>query len=40
MTIDDQTLEQGLVTVRERDSMKQEVVQMQALQAYLIAKIV
>lgn len=39
-TIDDQTLEQGLVTVRERDSMKQEVVQIQELQAYLADKIV
>ena len=38
ITVDDQTIEAGTVTVRERDSMAQEVVKLEDLKAYLAEK--
>ena len=38
ITVDDQTIEAGTVTVRERDSMQQEVVKLEELAAYLANK--
>lgn len=39
VTIDDDTVETGIVTVRERDSMEQEKVKVEDLAAYLLTKI-
>jgi len=39
VTIDDETLTNGTVTVRERDSMKQEIVKLDNLVAYVSSKI-
>lgn len=38
ITVDDETLNQGIVTVRERDSMKQEKVRIDELKRYLADK--
>lgn len=40
ITIDDNTLEQGTVTVRDRDTMEQEVVKIENLAAYISSKII
>ena len=39
VTIDFDTLEKGTVTVRDRDTMEQEVVQLDELRGYLVNKI-
>jgi glycyl-tRNA synthetase len=36
ITIDNNTLENGTVTVRERDSMKQSIIDVKELRAYLV----
>ena len=39
ITVDDETIENGTVTVRERDSMKQDVVKLEDLDAYIAERI-
>ncbi len=39
ITVDNETLNDGAVTVRERDTMKQERIKMEALRDYLYAKV-
>ena len=39
VTIDDQTLENNTVTIRERDSMQQEIIKIENLKSYLFEKI-
>ena len=39
VTVDFDTLEKGTVTVRDRDTMEQEVVQLEELRGYLVNKI-
>lgn len=39
VTVDDETLSSGRVTVRERDSMRQESVEVSGLAAYLKERI-
>ena len=39
VTVDFDTLEKGTVTVRDRDTMEQDVVQLDELRGYLVNKI-
>lgn len=39
ITIDDNTLENGTLTIRDRDSMKQEIISMEEIVPYLLTKI-
>ncbi len=39
ITIDDETMENGMVTIRERDSMEQETIKLEDVVPYLLSKI-
>jgi glycyl-tRNA synthetase len=39
VTVDDQTIEAGTVTVRHRDSMHQDVVKLEELESYIASRI-
>ena len=39
MTVDFDTLEKGTVTVRDRDTMKQDVIKVEELESYIAERI-